>query len=286
MRATFQTRQPAINLTSEERKIKKVEKRAKQRQANGNRATKMHAARLGSTLSLPIETPPAPTINVGCSGWFYWHWRKGFYPESLPTKEWFAYYTRHFSTVELNAPFYSWPTINTVKSWLKQASSSRFIYTVKVCELITHVKRFVGTKTLVKDFGFIGDLLKGHAGCFLFQLPPSYSYTARRLARILKQLEPERRSVVEFRHRSWWNKNVYAAFKKKGVIFCSCSHVPYGCPSESFFFNSRSSTIRPSRKSTKNIRPGCSRPLALMFSGSIRSTPTSLAMITRSSCVR
>lgn len=40
--------------------------------------------------------------------------------------------------------FYSWPTINTVKSWLKQASSDCFIYTVKVCELITHVKRFVG----------------------------------------------------------------------------------------------------------------------------------------------
>src|SRR6201999_3095035 len=29
--------------------------------------------------------------------------------------------------------------------------------------------------------------------------------------------------VVEFRHRSWWNLKVYAAFKKAGIIFCSCS---------------------------------------------------------------
>jgi uncharacterized protein YecE (DUF72 family) len=28
---------------------------------------------------------------------------------------------------------------------------------------------------------------------------------------------------VEFRHASWWNEGVYSAFRKAGVIFCSCS---------------------------------------------------------------
>jgi uncharacterized protein YecE (DUF72 family) len=28
---------------------------------------------------------------------------------------------------------------------------------------------------------------------------------------------------VEFRHASWWNDDVYAAFKDAGIIFCSCS---------------------------------------------------------------
>jgi uncharacterized protein YecE (DUF72 family) len=60
-------------------------------------------------------------------------------------------------------------------------------------------------------------------GCFLFQLPPSYRYTAARLRGILAQLDPARRNVVEFRHRSWWNEGVYEAFREKGVIFCSCS---------------------------------------------------------------
>src|SRR5947208_10163817 len=60
-------------------------------------------------------------------------------------------------------------------------------------------------------------------GCFLFQLPPSFHYSQARLSRILAQLDSRRRNVVEFRHRSWWNNAVYAAFRKHGTIFCSCS---------------------------------------------------------------
>jgi uncharacterized protein YecE (DUF72 family) len=69
---------------------------------------------------------------------------------------------------------------------------------VKVCELITHVKRLAGTKQLVRDFGLIADLLGPRMGCFLFQLPPSFHYTPTRLKRILGQLDHRRRNVVEF----------------------------------------------------------------------------------------
>ena len=41
--------------------------------------------------------------------------------------------------------------------------------------------------------------------------------------RIVDQLDPARRNVVEFRHRSWWNEEVYDAFRESGTIFCSCS---------------------------------------------------------------
>jgi uncharacterized protein YecE (DUF72 family) len=125
--------------------------------------------------------------------------------------------------VELNAPFYSWPTVNNVKLWLRQAGKGNFIYTVKVCEVITHVKRFRRTEALIKDFGYIADLLGPRMGCFLFQLPPSFHYTLARLKNILAQLDPARRNVVEFRHCSWWQAKVYAAFRQVGVIFCSCS---------------------------------------------------------------
>jgi uncharacterized protein YecE (DUF72 family) len=89
--------------------------------------------------------------------------------------------------------------------------------------MITHVKRFSRTQTLVKDFGFIANVLGARMGCFLFQLPPSYKYSAARLKTILGQLDPTKRNVVEFRHRSWWNEKVYAAFAKAGTMFCSCS---------------------------------------------------------------
>jgi hypothetical protein len=60
-------------------------------------------------------------------------------------------------------------------------------------------------------------------GCFLFQLPPSFKYSAAALRRIVAQLDPRRRNVVEFRHRSWWNDDVYRAFADHNIVFCSVS---------------------------------------------------------------
>ena len=215
-------------LTLEERRAKREARRVMQREANVGRAAKMHKARLAA--GEHAARPPAATtpvkkqeLHIGCSGWFYWHWRGDFYAADLPTSEWFAHYMKSFRTVELNAPFYSWPAVATVNAWLRQAGRKKFVYTVKVSELITHVKRFKDTKELVKDFGYIADLLGPYMGCFLFQLPPSYTYTPARLKEILRQLEHGRRNVVEFRHKTWWNEKVFVAFRKTGTIFCSCS---------------------------------------------------------------
>ena len=75
----------------------------------------------------------------------------------------------------------------------------------------------------MEDFGLIADILGERMGCFLCQLPPSYHFTEARLGAILSQLDHSRRNVVEFRHASWWNDTVYAAFRGTGTIFCSCS---------------------------------------------------------------
>jgi uncharacterized protein YecE (DUF72 family) len=210
---------------AEERRQRRILRRARQREANFGRAAKMHAARIATEKEhpKPPPSPPEAAAYVGCSGWFYWRWRELFYPAGLPTREWFDHYATQFDTVEINASFYSWPTVASVKGWLRQPGDRKFVYTVKVCELITHIKRFKGTKTLVKDFGLIADILGERMGCFLFQLPPSHHFTKARLDAILGQLDPARRNVVEFRHTSWWNETVYSAFRKTGTIFCSCS---------------------------------------------------------------
>jgi uncharacterized protein YecE (DUF72 family) len=97
----------------------------------------------------------------------------------------------------------------------------------EVCELITHIKRFAGTKTLVRDFGLIADLLGPRMGWFLFQLPPSFHYTLARLKSILDQLDQRRLNVVEFRHRSWWNEAVYEAFRETDLLLLQRS--PAAC---------------------------------------------------------
>lgn len=208
-----------------DRKARRAERRERQRYANLSRAQKMHDVRLSALdPKAPISTASdsRPGIHIGCSGWYYWHWGGTFYPAAIPRNQWFSIYAKEFKTVELNAPFYSWPTVNTVKNWLRQAGSD-FIFTVKVCELITHVRRFEDTEVLIQDFGYIADLLGSQMGCFLFQLPPSVKYTPETLDLILRQLQPGRRNVVEFRHKSWWNDDVFQAFHAAGTIFCSCS---------------------------------------------------------------
>ncbi len=161
-------------------------------------------------------------VRIGCSGWFYWHWKGLFYPEEIPTHHWFKHYLKNFKTVELNAPFYNWPKIQTIKSWRRNAPAF-FRYSVKVNGTITHEKRMVRTKKLVRDFYTIAEILGPQMGCFLFVFKPSYRYTPARLKSIVTQLDPTHRNAIEFRHKSWWRSAVYRAFEKHGLIFCSIS---------------------------------------------------------------
>ena len=189
-------------------------------------------------------------VHVGCSGWFYWHWRGIFYPDTKRTDTWFQHYTENFRTVELNAPFYSWPKLATAKGWRRNAPEG-FRYSVKVNRLITHEKRMCHTRMLVEEFYRFAEILGPTMGCFLFQFPPSYRYTRSRLESIVRQLKSERgdscvatglrpvdtgdahlshgpqgrgyTSVVEFRHSSWWREAVYRAFRARGISFCTVS---------------------------------------------------------------
>lgn len=163
-------------------------------------------------------------IHVGCSGWFYSHWRGLFYPpQEVTTKNWFAYYANVFGTVELNAPFYRWPKPATVRRWKREAPKG-FLYTVKVNQLITHERRMVRTRKQVRAYyDEIAPVLAEKMGCFLFQFPPSYHYSTSRLKSIVTQLDPAKRNVVEFRHRTWWREPVYRALAERGIAFCAVS---------------------------------------------------------------
>jgi uncharacterized protein YecE (DUF72 family) len=159
---------------------------------------------------------------IGCSGYYYWYWKERFYPESLPQSKWFQHYTKYFDTVELNSPFYRWPKPDTPKSWYRNAPEG-FVYTIKVNRRITHIKKFKDTKQLIKDFYKLGDDLIEKMGCYLFQLPPNLKFSEGKLKEITSQLNSERKNVIEFRHESWFNAEVYEEFKKNNIIFCILS---------------------------------------------------------------
>lgn len=161
---------------------------------------------------------------VGCSGFYYRHWKEIFYPKGLPQKKWFDFYKDHFNTLELNVTFYRFPKPEFLDNWY-QKSPETFKFSVKVPKAITHFKQFNDTQRMVDDFyGTVKEGLKQKLGAVLFQLPPRTAYTPEKLQKIIGNINPEFSNVLEFRNISWWNEEVYAKLAKNNISFCGMSH--------------------------------------------------------------
>jgi uncharacterized protein YecE (DUF72 family) len=163
-------------------------------------------------------------IHIGCSSYYNSRWKGVFYPEEMPSKQWFYFYCQYFNTYEINATFYKAPTIRTLTTWYNKAPEV-FTYAVKAPKQITHIKKFVDCKEDITQFYDIcREGLKDKLGLILFQLPPSFSYTEERLDLILSSLNPDFRNVVEFRNESWWHDDVYASLAKNNITFCTVNY--------------------------------------------------------------
>lgn len=163
-------------------------------------------------------------IYIGCSGFSYKEWKDVFYPGGLPARLWLDYYTKKFNTLEINSSFYRIPTEKTINNWYAKTPDD-FIFSVKGPRFVTHIKRFKIDQSVINDFtALMQNGLKHKLGCILYQMPPSFHFSEERLNLILQKLDPSVRNVVEFRHKSWWVKNVYDAFKKHQITFCGQSY--------------------------------------------------------------
>lgn len=163
-------------------------------------------------------------FHIGCSGFYYNHWKGLFYPEDLPKSKWFGFYTDQFNTLELNVTFYRFPKLSTFESW-HQKSPAHFSFAVKAPRLITHYKQFHDTAEIMQGYyATMQEGLKDKLGPVLFQLPPRADYTEERLERILETLDPAFQNVLEFRHISWWNETVYSRLAMHKISFCGMSH--------------------------------------------------------------
>ena len=164
------------------------------------------------------------TIYPGCSSYYNRQWQGIFYPEGMPTREWFAYYCTQFNTYELNASFYKFPTTKSLQAWYRK-SPDGFKYSIKAPKIITHTKKFIGCETELAEFYDACETgLKDKLACVLFQLPPSYHYSPERLELILASTNAHFSNAIEFRHASWWTDEVYRAFRQHKLIFSSVNY--------------------------------------------------------------
>jgi len=162
--------------------------------------------------------------HIGCSGFSYKEWKNVFYPKGLPQREWFSYYCKYFSTIELNVTFYRFPQLSVLQSWYNK-SPANFLFAVKVPRLITHYKQLNDCERMLADvYNTCREGLLDKLGPMLFQFPPSFIYTSERLDRLLKILDKKFENVVEFRAAGWWNEEVIEKFQQHKIAFCGISY--------------------------------------------------------------
>jgi uncharacterized protein YecE (DUF72 family) len=166
---------------------------------------------------------------IGTSGWHYDDWRSRFYPEKLPKTKWLEFYARHFPTVELNNSFYRLPSENAFTNWYG-SSPTGFIFAVKMSRFITHIKRLQDCGEAVENFVHRARILGEKLGPLLYQLPSSFHRHDKTLSLFLKNLPRGFKHVIEFRHRSWLNEEVFQILQEYNTGLCVFDMPSLTCP--------------------------------------------------------
>lgn len=164
-------------------------------------------------------------IHIGCSGYYYNHWRDLFYPEDLPKKNWLVYYSGHFNTVEINNTFYRMPLENTVKNWYSITPKS-FTFSIKAYRYFTHLRKLIidnAFRQNLHQFMKLAGLLKEKAGPVLWQFPAGFKVNLSRLESLCRILPGDFRHVFEFRNETWFDDTVYDILEKYKHSICIVS---------------------------------------------------------------
>jgi uncharacterized protein YecE (DUF72 family) len=165
--------------------------------------------------------PSTASAWIGISGYDYKPWRGRFYPDEIPLKQWLAYASRQFNSIELNGTFYSlkWPDV--FERWLSEVPTRDFLFAVKGSRFITHNLKLRNAESALGNFFASGILALGRrTGPFLWQLPAMYRFDAERMARFMAMLP--RDSTEGEAVASWHDERL-----RRGVLLEATERVPY-----------------------------------------------------------
>ncbi len=158
---------------------------------------------------------------AGASGYSYKEWQGSFYPDRIKPGDMLMFYSGRLPTVEINNTFYRMPKTAVLEAW-RAATPQRFRFAIKASRRITHDARLKADAAaepvawLYRTLEALGD----KRGPVLFQLPPFLKKDLTRLGEFLQVLPADHRAAFEFRDRSWFDDDVYAALKTAGAALC------------------------------------------------------------------
>jgi uncharacterized protein YecE (DUF72 family) len=158
-------------------------------------------------------------LYTGTSGYAYKEWKGSFYPADLKDDAMLGHYASRLPAVEINNTFYRMPKESVVLGWADQVPES-FRFVLKATRRITHFGRLKGVESELEYFLRVSQALGARRGPSLFKLPPNMKQDLERLTAFLALLPNQWRAAFEFRHRSWFDDEVFAALRARNAALC------------------------------------------------------------------
>jgi uncharacterized protein YecE (DUF72 family) len=180
-------------------------------------------------------------VLIGTSGYDYSDWvgQDGFYPPSLAKRrpDWLTFYASQFPVAELNFTYYGETKPAQLEGMLRRVEPDRalyllegeftpredFAFVIKAYAALTH-KVEDDWRAKAAQFNADTQPLReaGKLGCVLAQFPSVLRYSPQNFVYVLALAEALQPAtlVAEFRHRSWFTREIQPELESHGVVFC------------------------------------------------------------------
>ncbi len=186
-----------------------------------------------------MQKPSAGKILVGPAGWSYADWEGIVYPHHKQRGfHEAAYLAQYFDTIEINTSFYNPLRAEVATSWVEKVQSNpSFTFTAKLWKRFTHERSASLLDEKAVKQGLDPLAAARRLGSLLLQFPWSFKNTRENheyMSGLFMQFM-EYPLVVEVRHNSWNQPEVFDRLRAQGVGFCNIDQPVIGrslAPSE------------------------------------------------------
>ena len=193
----------------------------------------------GEQKAKTMRKPDAGKILVGPAGWSYADWEGIVYPRNRPRGfHQAAYLAQYFDTIEINTSFYNPLRAEVPPSWVEKVQRNpSFQFTAKLWKRFTHERSASLQDEKACKQGLEPLAAAGRLGALLLQFPWSFKNTRENheyMSGLFMQFM-EYPLVVEVRHSSWNQPEVFDWLRAQGVGFCNIDQPVIGrslAPSE------------------------------------------------------
>jgi uncharacterized protein YecE (DUF72 family) len=172
-----------------------------------------------------MRTGFSKSIRVGPAGWSYADWDGIVYPRPRPRGFHEAeYLAQFFDTIEINTSFYQPLRAAMTKLWVTRVErNADFKFTAKLWRRFTHERQATHQDEKTFKAGLAPLVAAGRLGALLVQFPWSFKNTreSREYLGALVVQFMEYPLVVEVRHASWNQPEIFQLLADLGVGFCN-----------------------------------------------------------------